>query len=248
MAPTPRKHIKKKTPKLSAFNLSEPTKRKVGFGALGIAAVLVIGFVVLCVVFSTQNTAEPTHFVLNERLDCTINYDKLIYIESDNCDCIEIDMTFKNVTKPYDNSDSDMRTADQISPEEEDAMTDAEKEEINRNTILKRTSEMQTQFDISAVLLLQPKQNGAELIEPGADFRSDGKENNEDALSPRLAIGDTANVKLYFKLANQSDINIAYVYHGMTQKEDNTITEEFGDNQMIQEVTFARGGQTTPQL
>ena len=237
------KHTKRMQVKLSDFS-----KDKFKIVLIAIAAAVGLCIIVLCFVFATQNTADPKHFVLNNRLDCTINYDRLIYNEPDNCDCIEIDMTFKNVTKPYDNSDSDMRTADQISPEEEDAMTDAEKEEINRNTILKRTSEMQTQFDISAVLLLQPKQNGAELIEPGADVRSDGKENNEDALSPRLAIGDTANVKLYFKLANQSDINIAYVYHGMTQKEDNTITEEFGDNQMIQEVTFARGGQTTPQM
>lgn len=157
-------------------------------------------------------------------------------------------MTFKNVTRAYDTSDPNMRTADQLSQEEQDALTEEQKEEINRNTILKRSSEAQTQFDISAVLFLQPSQNGTGLLEPGAELRADGKENNEAALEPRLAIDETVNVKLYFKLANQSDVQINYIFTGMTQLEDNSFTEEFGDNQMSQEVTFARAGQTTPQL
>lgn len=243
MAPTPRKHIKKKQAKLS-----DSTKRKVGFGALGLAGVAVLVFVILCFVFGTQNTANPTHFVLNERLDCTINSDKLIFDEANNCDCLEVNMTFKNVTKPYDNSDPNMRTADQITPEEEESMTEEEKEEINRNTILKRSSEAQTQFDISAVLFLQPSQNGTGLVEPGAELRADGKENNADAMSPRLAIGESANVLLYFRLANQSDVKVTYLFGGRTQQDDNSFTEEFGDNQMDQEVNFARAGQTTPQL
>lgn len=248
MAPTPRKHIKKKTPKLSIPKLSASNKRKVGFGALGIVGVAVLVFVILCFVFATQNTANPTHFVLNERLDCTINSDKLIYDEANNCDCLEVNMTFKNVTRPYDTSDPNMRTADQLSQEEQDALTEEQKEEINRNTILKRASEAQTQFDISAVLFLQPSQNGAGLVEPGAELRADGKENNADAMSPRLAIGESANVLLYFRLANQSDVKVTYLFGGRTQQEDGSFTEEFGDNKMSQEVTFARAGQTTPQL
>lgn len=127
-------------------------------------------------------------------------------------------------------------------------MTEEQKEEINRNTILKRSSEAQTQFDISAVLFLQPSQNGTGLLEPGAELRADGNENNADAMSPRLAIGETANVLLYFRLANQSNVKVTYLFGGRTQQEDGSFTEEFGDNQMTQDVTFARAGQTTPQL
>ena len=85
MAPTQREHINKNSAKLSAS-----TKKKVGFGALGIVVVVGIIFVILYFVFGVQNTATPKHFVLNERLDCTINSDKLIFDEANNCDCLEV--------------------------------------------------------------------------------------------------------------------------------------------------------------
>lgn len=243
MSPTTRKHIKKKQAKLS-----DSTKRKVGFGALGFAGVAVLVFVILCFVFGTQNTANPTHFVLADRLDCTINSDRLIYDEANNCDCIEINMTFKNVTNPYDNSDPDIRTADQVSPEEEDAMSEEEKDIINRNSALKGTSRIQTIFDVVSILYLQAAQDGKMLTEPAAEIRADGKENNADAMEPRLEIGQTADISLYFKLANQADVQVAYNFNAPTQKDDNSFTDEFGDKQVTQLVTFARAGQTTPQL
>ena len=202
-----------------------------------ICAIIVVAFFVFLIVLYNINSskihADKTHFILADRLECTINSDAIIYDETNQCDDLLINFTFKNVSYPVlvDDEDKDIPSYDSLSEEEQNALSDEEYQRIGERDLKYKALELGTLLDVGTALNCQLVQGTNLLAEPENIERGDGKANNLEALTQRLKIGETLDATLAFKLRSQGNVNATFAYYGALQNPDGrTYDGVIGDN------------------
>lgn len=174
--------------------------------------VIISVIVAVCGVFVVR-LSEPKNLtvLLADQFQIEINNTKVIYNEVLQSDTVCINMNVKNIKQNslYESYNSEVPTADQVTPEQESQLTQEEINKININTINKHLGENLNKIDLSKTINVFASQDGEQLDDVEC-LRDDGTNNNKEGFNVTLDVGESKDIILYYKLVAKEDCKLLF--------------------------------------
>lgn len=187
-----------------------------------ILSLFVIVFVVVSFILGTSTlkptTADITNFKVGDAFDVSVNRDIIVHDDENNADNLIVYFSAKNFGPEVDNKievqnttgyDDNTPTADQLSEEEQENLTNEEIEKINEKTINEANKRLNNKRTAGEFIDISAIQDKHALLEPDYLERvGAGNATNLDSLHKGAESGSSYDFYVAFTLNNMDKVTL----------------------------------------